>query len=213
MLAVLGLTGTLLLHKESWLRWTLPMPATRRYRTAPRSRRPLHGFSDWSERPSSILFAIEGSASTASLMKASTVLMPSRPARSSPAGARSGSGGGLAVRRPPLSADGRDWVAIAGTVGLIGLCFVITGAILWWRDRSLAARRRTIQKRDLRQRSLPSRGVSDRELRSATSLRGSLPLIMSNICLSGLISSWEREAQLREAPRPTFLPGPDVRQA
>lgn len=137
LLTLLGLTGTLLLHKDVWLRWTLPHAADAQVQdSAALAQTAARHFAYSSERPSSILFASDGFGLHRLYYEGDR-------------GAYADQTGELvthwssAWERPELwlfdlhhyLLMGETGGVIGGILGLIGLGFVATGAILWWRTR------------------------------------------------------------------------------
>lgn len=136
LLALMGLSGTLLLYKDAYLRLTLPGAAEARVAdpaaigdvTAQLLARP--------DAPGSILFASDG-------------LGLHRLTYADGRGAYADQSGRIVAEwnsvwdRPELwlfdfhhhLLTGDTGEAVAGVAGLIGLGFVITGVILWWRTR------------------------------------------------------------------------------
>lgn len=133
LLALLGMSGTILLWRDSWLRWTLPGAADGRV-TDPAMLGDLTARL-MAEAPGSILFASDGFGLT-------RVNFGERGAYVDQAG-HVVSRWNSVWDRPELwlfdfhhhlfAADTGE--AVAGVAGLIGLCFVMTGILLWWRTR------------------------------------------------------------------------------
>lgn len=133
LLALLGLSGTILLWKDTWLRWTLPGAADARV-TDPAALGDLTARL-MADAPGSILLASDG-------FGLNRVNFGER-------GAYVDQAGHVVARwnsvwdRPELWLfdfhhhlfSGDTGETIAGAAGLIGLGFVVTGILLWWRTR------------------------------------------------------------------------------
>ncbi len=137
LLAVLGLTGALLVHKEAWLRWTLPHAADAQVQDggalAAAATRLLSSSSD---KPRSITFATDNFGLH-------------RLSYGGNRGSYADQTGEIVTRwssvwdRPELwlfdihhyLLMGEAGGVIGGILGMIGLGFVFTGTILWWRTR------------------------------------------------------------------------------
>lgn len=137
LLAMLGLTGTLLIHKDAWLRPLLPHAADPQAQDAATlAATAARWFDGGAEQPSSILFATDGFGLN-------------RLAYGGETGAYASQAGQIVTRwdsvweRPELwlfdlhhhLLMGETGDIVAGIAGLIGIGFVVTGAILWWRLR------------------------------------------------------------------------------
>jgi uncharacterized iron-regulated membrane protein len=133
LLALLGASGTILLWKEAWLRWMLPGAADPRVTDAAvLGDLTAHIMAD---APGSILFATDG-------FGLNRVNFGER-------GAYIDQAGHVVARwdsvwdRPELWLfdfhhylfSGETGETVAGIAGLIGLAFVVTGILLWWRTR------------------------------------------------------------------------------
>lgn len=133
LLALLGLSGTILLWKDTWLRWMLPGAADARV-TDPAALGDLTARM-MAEAPGSILFASDG-------FGLNRVNFGER-------GAYVDQTGHVAARWNSVWDRAELWLfdfhhhlfngdtgeTIAGVAGLIGLGFVVTGILLWWRTR------------------------------------------------------------------------------
>ncbi len=137
LLAVIGLTGTLLVHKEAWLRFTLPHAADPQIQdSATVAATATRLFADPSDRPTSILFATEGFGLN-------------RMSYGGDVGAYADQAGNIVMRWTSIWERPEVWLfdvhhhllmgetgdVIGGILGLIGIGFVVTGVILWWRTR------------------------------------------------------------------------------
>jgi uncharacterized iron-regulated membrane protein len=140
LLAALGLTGTLLLYEDAWLRATVPHAAEPLVAdTAAAAARLL---ADESSRPTGILFPTDS-------------LGLFRLSFAGGEGAYADQSGAIVVRwaskweRPELwlfDLHHHLWMGetgdtVAGIASLIGLGFIITGLLLWWRTRKMFALR------------------------------------------------------------------------
>jgi len=133
LLALLGLSGTILLWKDTWLRWMLPGAADARV-TDPAALGDLTARM-MAEAPGSILFASDG-------FGLNRVNFGER-------GAYVDQTGHVVARWNSVWDRAELWLfdfhhhlfngdtgeTIAGVAGLIGLGFVVTGILLWWRTR------------------------------------------------------------------------------
>ncbi len=140
LLAVLGLTGTLLLHKDAYLRATLPHAADVQVRdTATVVAALTRIFAETADRPRSVLLASE---------RLGVHRLYYGPGE---AGAYANQSGQVVERWTSIWQRPEVWILdlhhhllsgdtgelIAGVAALIGLGFVITGVILWWPSRRL----------------------------------------------------------------------------
>lgn len=138
-LAILGLSGAMLVHKDDWLRATLPHAADPQVQdTAALARAVTKIFAD-SDRPRSIVLASERLG-----VHRLSYMDKER-------GAYADQTGEIIVawtskwERPEVwlfdlhhyLLIGDTGKFVAGTLGLFGLAFVITGVILWWPTRRL----------------------------------------------------------------------------
>ena len=147
LLAMLGLSGTILLWKDAWLRWVLPGAVAERISDPAALGGITAELMARADPPLSILYATEDFGLH-------------RLTLADGKGAYADQAGRIVARwssvwdRPELwlfdfhhhlfAADTGE--TIAGTAGLIGLGFVVTGTILWWRTRR-AFRLRLLPKR------------------------------------------------------------------
>lgn len=136
LLALMGASGTLLIHEDAWLRATVPQAAAPFVDDAVAQGAALERLMSGPVRPVNVIFP---SAS----MRAFTV------SYGKGAGAYADQSGTIVERwdsewaRPELWLFdfhhhlwmGETGTAIVGTFALIGLGFVVTGLILWWRTR------------------------------------------------------------------------------
>lgn len=137
LLAVLGLSGTLLLYEDAWLRATVPHAAEAPVRSAEAAIVATERLmADASSRPEGILFPTDS-------------LGVFRLTFPGDAGAYADQSGAIVARwsskweRPELwlfDLHHHLWMSepgakIGGVLALIGLGFTITGALLWWRAR------------------------------------------------------------------------------
>ena len=136
LLAVLGLSGALLVHKDAWLRWTVPHATDAQLTDVATLGAVTAKLLAAPERPASILYASE------SLGLHKLTYADGR-------GAYADQAGELVERwsstwdRPELwlfdlhhhLLNGGTGETVAGVAGLVGLGFVLTGLILWWRTR------------------------------------------------------------------------------
>lgn len=137
LLAMLGLSGALLVHEDAWLRLTLPHAADPQVQDAAAiAATAARWFADPAGAPNSILFASERFGLN-------------RLSYGGDAGAYADQAGHIVTRwnsvweRPELwlfdfhhhLMAGKTGDMIGGIVALIGLGFVVTGVILWWRTR------------------------------------------------------------------------------
>lgn len=136
LLAALGLSGTLLLHKEEWLRLMLPHAGDAQVNGTVALGAVAQRWFDGVEPPGSILFSSERFGLH-------------RLNYADGSGAYVSQSGEVVERwnsvweRPELWLfdfhhylfAGETGALVAGIAGLIGLGFVITGVILWWRTR------------------------------------------------------------------------------
>lgn len=137
LLAVLGLTGTLMVHKDVWLRATLPHAADRQITDQAAIAAAVERMlADPLDRPATIVLASH------SLGVHRLVYGPTTGSYNDQAGqvvARWSSVWGrpeiwvFDLHRHLLAADVGE--AVGGVVGLVGLGFVVSGGILWWRTR------------------------------------------------------------------------------
>lgn len=146
-LAILGLSGALLVHKDAWLRATLPHAADARINSIPVTAASLDRLFSADVMPRAVVLASDGLGVHIVRFK--------------------GDGGAYADQTGDVVAQwvspgdrpetwlfdlhhhllaGETGEIIAGVLGLAGLAFVITGSILWWRTR-----------RTFRLRALPAR--------------------------------------------------------
>lgn len=137
LLAMLGLTGTILVHKEAWLRLTLRHAGDAQLQdSAVIAGTATRLFGDPEGAPQSILFATDGFGLNC-LSYGGDV------------GAYSDQAGAIVTRWSSIWERPEVWLfdihhhllmgetgdIIGGILGLIGLGFVVTGVILWWRTR------------------------------------------------------------------------------
>lgn len=136
LLAMLGLTGTILVHKETWLRWSLPGAADVQLQDTATLAAAAERLLAGPDRPNSILFATERFGLH-------------RLSYGGDAGGYADQAGQIVTRWSSIWERPEVWLfdihhhllmgetgdMIAGILGLIGLGFVVTGAILWWRTR------------------------------------------------------------------------------
>lgn len=142
LLAVLGLSGTLLLHKDAYLRATLPHAADAPVRDGA-------AIADTVTR----LFADPSTESPRSITLAGDTFGLHRINYGDDVGAYADQSGNIVTswtsvwERPEIwlfdlhhhLLNGETGETVAGFLGLIGIGFVITGAILWWRTRKTFA--------------------------------------------------------------------------
>lgn len=142
LLATLGLTGTLLVHKEAWLRWTVAHAADPQRQDVATLAAAAERLFAAPERPDSILFATEGFGLN-------------RLSYAGEAGGYATQAGEVVARwngvgdRPELwlfdlhhyLLSGETGATVAAIVGLIGLFFTLSGIMLWWRTRRTFAPR------------------------------------------------------------------------
>ena len=143
-LAMFGLTGTLLLYREAWLRWVLPHaadPATRDDAAIAAAIARLT--ADPARAPQTIVLASDGFGLDRLIYAGQD-----RGAYVDQAGAMVASWSSQRERpelwlfdlhRHILSGDTGE--ALAGGLALVGLGFVVTGTLLWWRTRRTFALR------------------------------------------------------------------------
>lgn len=138
LLAMLGATGTLLLQKDWWLRWTLP------YAADPPSRSTVELATSVSQ-----LFGDPAKQSTAIVLASDRLGVDRVVYAGSDAGAYVNQAGTIVTdwssiwQRPELwlfdlhhhLLSGDTGQTIAGIVGLLGILFVLTGSLMWWRTR------------------------------------------------------------------------------
>lgn len=136
LLAVLGLTGTLMVHKDVWLRVTLPHAADRQISAAAIPAAVERMLADPLDRPTAIVLASD------TLGVHRSIYGPSRGSYSDQAGQVVAHWSSVWERpeiwmfdlhRHLLAADVGE--TVGGVMGLVGLGFVVTGSILWWRTR------------------------------------------------------------------------------
>lgn len=136
LLALLGLSGTLLLYKDAWLRFTLPGASDARIADPAALGELTARILNGENAPGSILFASDG------LGLHRLTYAEGRGAYADQSG-RIVSEWNSVWDRPELwlfdfhhhLLTGDTGETVAGVAGLIGLGFVLTGAILWWRTR------------------------------------------------------------------------------
>lgn len=135
-LAVLGLSGALLVHKDAWLRATLLSAADAQERSIPAISAALDTIYAGSEAPRAVVLASDTLGVHILRFK-------------DEAGAYADQNGAIVARWSTPADRIETWVfdlhhhllagetgeIIAGGLGLAGLVFVITGCILWWRTR------------------------------------------------------------------------------
>lgn len=142
LLAALGLTGTMLVYKDAWLRATVPQASQPLVRDAAVVDAAMERMlSDASTRPSSIIFP-------------SRSLGVYRLSYGEEGGGAYADQSGTIVTRWSSKWDrlelwlfdfhhhlfmGDAGTKVAGTLALIGFAFVVTGLILWWRSRKAFA--------------------------------------------------------------------------
>lgn len=209
VLAVLGLSGALLVHKDAYLRATLPHAADA-YRgdvalNAEVMARLLDAGAD---RPTSIVLATDG-------------MGVHRLAYGENGGAYADQSGSIITRWTSTGERPEIWLfdlhhhllagetgeTIAGIIGLIGLGFVITGAILWWRTRR-TFRFRLWPKRMSRPAILRHHrdlGIIVAPLLFLSMLTGSIMLFRPVAAL--LLSPFSSSAELRAAATPPKTKG------
>lgn len=136
LLAALGLSGTLLLFKDAWLRATVPHAAEAPVSVAATIAATERIMADPSSRPTGILFPTDS-------LGLFRLTLPSD------AGAYADQTGAIVVRwiskwdRAELWMfdlhhhlwAGEPGATAGGVLGLIGIGFTITGLLLWWRAR------------------------------------------------------------------------------
>lgn len=142
LLALLGLSGTLLLHKDAYLRATLPHAADA----------PVQDTAAIADAVTR-LFADPSMASPRSIVLAGDTLGLHRINYGEDASAYADQTGQIVTswtsvwERPEIwlfdlhhhLLNGETGEIVAGFLGLIGIGFVITGTILWWRTRKTFA--------------------------------------------------------------------------
>lgn len=135
LLALLGLSGTLLLYKTAWLRWTLPHAADAQVQDGA-------ALAAASER----LFA---DPSLVSILMADEDFGLHRLTYADGTGAYADQAGNLVVRWTSVWDRFELWLfefhhylllgeaggTVAALAGLVGIFFVVSGVILWWRSR------------------------------------------------------------------------------
>lgn len=136
LLALLGLSGTLLLWKDAWLRLILSGAGEARIADPAVLGDVTARLMARSDAPASILYASDGFG----LHRLN--LAGGKGAYADQAGRIAATWDSVWDRPELWLFDFHHYLfagdtgeAIAGTAGLIGLAFVITGAILWWRTR------------------------------------------------------------------------------
>lgn len=137
LLAALGLTGTLLVYKDAWLRATVPLASQPLVQDAAVVDAAVaRMLSDASKRPSSVIFP-------------SDTLGVFRLSYGEDGGAYADSSGEIVASWSSKWERVEIWLfdfhhhlfmggagtKVAGALALIGLAFVVTGLILWWRSR------------------------------------------------------------------------------
>lgn len=139
VLAILGLSGAMLVHKDDWLRITTPHAADAQMQDTATLAAAVQRIFEDPDRPRSIVFASE----RLGLHRLSYV--------DKERGAYADQSGQIVAQwsskweRPEIwlfdlhhyLLVGDTGKFIAGTLGLAGLAFVITGVILWWPTRRL----------------------------------------------------------------------------
>lgn len=142
LLAALGLSGTLLLYKDAWLRATVPHAAEAPLPAAMTIAATERLMADASSRPTGLIFPTDR-------------LGVFRLSFGSDAGAYADQSGEIVVRWSSKWERAELWLfdlhhhlwmgeigdIAGGVLGLIGLGFVITGLLLWWRARRAFAPR------------------------------------------------------------------------
>lgn len=139
LLAVIGASGTLLMHQDAWLRATLPHAADALVQQDSARLAPIvtRLFADPVNRPSSILFAREGFG------------LDRLSYTDRDAGAYVDQAGNIVTRWSSKWERPEVWLfdlhhhllagpagdIVAGIAGLVGIGFVVTGGLLWWRTR------------------------------------------------------------------------------
>lgn len=213
LLAVLGLTGTLLLHKEAWLRWTLPHAADAQRQDSATLAEAAERLFGGSEAPDQILFATQGFGLH-------------RLSYGGDHGGYADQTGAIVTRwssiweRPEIwlfdihhhLLTGETGETISGILGLIGLAFVVTGTILWWRTRKTFAFRLLPRRmsRPAIVRHHRDLGVVVAPLLFLSMLTGTMMVLrpVSNL----LLSPWSTPAEMAAATAPPKakigLPGP-----
>jgi len=141
LLATLGLTGTLLVYKDAWLRASVPHAAEPLVRDAALMTAAFERMmSDPTSKPDNILFPDDG-------------LGGYRLSYAGDAGAYADQSGNIVVRwnsqweRPEIWLFdlhhhffiGDTGSTVGGILAILGLCFVVTGVLLWWRTRKTFA--------------------------------------------------------------------------
>jgi uncharacterized iron-regulated membrane protein len=136
LLAAMGLSGTLLIHEDAWLRATVPHASDPVTADATAYGQALERLLADPKRPTSIIFPGEGrGVFTLSFGEG--------------AGAYADASGAIVTRwdskweRPEIWLFdlhhhlfmGDTGTSIAGILALTGLTFVVTGVVLWWRNR------------------------------------------------------------------------------
>jgi uncharacterized iron-regulated membrane protein len=136
LLAALGLSGTLLLFKDDWLRATVPHAAQTRVSDAAAIAAVERIMADPSSRPTGLLFPTES-------LGAFRLTFPAD------AGAYADQSGEIVARWSSKWDRAELWLfdlhhhlwlgepgaTAGGILGLIGIAFTITGFLLWWRAR------------------------------------------------------------------------------
>jgi uncharacterized iron-regulated membrane protein len=136
LLAALGLSGTLLLFKDDWLRATVSHAAAARVSDTAAITAVERIMADPSSRPTGLLFPTES-------------LGAFRLTFSADAGAYADQSGAIVARWSSKWDRAELWLfdmhhhlffgepgaKTGGILGLIGVAFVITGFVLWWRAR------------------------------------------------------------------------------
>jgi uncharacterized iron-regulated membrane protein len=142
LLAALGLSGTLLLYKDAWLRATVPHADEASIHAPATIAAVERVMADASSRPTGIIFPTDS-------------LGVFRLSFAGDAGAYADQSGAIVVRWSSKWERSELWLfdlhhhlwageigaTIGGVLGLIGLGFTITGLLLWWRARRAFAPR------------------------------------------------------------------------
>lgn len=142
LLAVLGLSGTLLLYKDAWLRTTVPHAAEAPLPSAMTIAATERFMADASSPPTGVIFPTDS-------------LGLFRLSFGREAGAYADQSGEIVARWSSKWERAEVWLfdlhhhlwmgevgdTLGGVLGLIGVGFVITGLVLWWRARRAFAPR------------------------------------------------------------------------
>ena len=142
LLALLGLTGTLLLHEDAWLRWTQPHAADVQRQDSETLARATERLLAGPDQPRSLLFATRSFGLD-------------RLSYAGERGAYATQDGAITERWNSVSERPETWLfdlhhhllaggtgeTVTGLAGLAGLLFVVSGSVLWWRTRRTFAPR------------------------------------------------------------------------